>query len=291
MAMTKLEQAHQETLDRVFCSSNRAWQCERDKSPYVTPCWMPFFRRKLPSATPGWGIGKTYAYLGACVLLKKHRPLPRPNDSSIHLQRGAAGSHHPGVPALSLSGFGGGRYPCFTHSLCRPKRERTVRLRPAALGHVCRAVQDKPKNPLQRQALDSLRWKVDLDTVPHLSGFDRRLVCVPKTCLKDCPQRTFCRYHRTQQQAGTDQVFLQICNHNYLLADAAHRQQGLRPLLRDYQALIVDEAHKLPEAARQMYGESLSCEDLRELCRALERERLFSPAQRLRVQAGTLWDP
>ena len=42
---------------------------------------------------------------------------------------------------------------------------------------------------------------------------------------------------------------IQICNHNYLLADAAHRQQDRPLLLRSYQALVVDEAHKLPDAA------------------------------------------
>ena len=43
-------------------------------------------------------------------------------------------------------------------------------------------------------------------------------------------------------------------------ADAAHRLQELRPLLNDYRALVIDEAHKLPDAARQMYGQSLSAE-------------------------------
>lgn len=41
-------------------------------------------------------------------------------------------------------------------------------------------------------------------------------------------------------------MFIQICNHNYLLADGYHRLQDYRPLLKDYRALIVDEAHKLP---------------------------------------------
>lgn len=59
--------------------------------------------------------------------------------------------------------------------------------------------------------------------------------------------------------------FLQICNHNYLLADAMHRANGYRPLLADYRALVVDEAHKLPEAASQMYGRSIGREDVQEI--------------------------
>ena len=290
MTMTKLEQAHQEA-DHLF-RNLLPQQGMAVREGQVSLCHTmldALFQKKIALCDAGVGIGKTYAYLGACVLLKKHRPSHVQtivvSTSSVALQEAITQEYLPFLSQVLVEGGilsspirfavrkGKGRYVCDQRLLAR-----------------LQAVQDKPKNPLQRQALDSLQWKVDLDTVPHLSGFDRRLVCVPKTCLKDCPQRTFCRYHRTQQQTGTDQVFLQICNHNYLLADAAHRQQGLRPLLRDYQALIVDEAHKLPEAARQMYGESLSWEDLRELCRALERERLFSPAQRLRVQAGALWE-
>ena len=60
---------------------------------------------------------------------------------------------------------------------------------------------------------------------------------------------------------------IQICNHNYLLADAAHRQQELRPLLKNYHVLVVDEAHKLPEAARQMYSRRRICAHFAACCR------------------------
>ena len=75
------------------------------------------------------------------------------------------------------------------------------------------------------------------------------------------------------KEARSAEIFVQICNHNYLLADAAHRLQELRPLLNDYRALVIDEAHKLPDAARQMYGQSLSAEDLHELCSLLTKEK------------------
>ena len=87
-----------------------------------------------------------------------------------------------------------------------------------------------------------------------ISGFDRRLVCVPKFCPRECPGRAACRYQRYLEEAKNKEIFIQICNHNYLLADAMHRSKDYRPLLADYRALIVDEAHQLPEAAKQMYG-------------------------------------
>lgn len=116
------------------------------------------------------------------------------------------------------------------------------------------AICHKQKNAAQKEALLSLRKQYDMDSVKNLSGFDRRLVCVPKFCPRECPSRQMCRYQRYLEESRKQDVFIQICNHNYLLADAYHRAEGYKPLLSDYRTLIVDEAHKLPEAARQMFG-------------------------------------
>ena len=67
--------------------------------------------------------------------------------------------------------------------------------------------------------------------------------------------RLDCRYQQYLRDSMKPDI--QICNHNYLLADASHRLEDRPLLLRSYQALVVDEAHKLPDAARQMYTETL----------------------------------
>jgi len=54
--------------------------------------------------------------------------------------------------------------------------------------------------------------------------------------------------------------------------DASHRVKGYRPLLSDYRALAIDEAHKLPEAVGQMFGKSLCHNDIQEICYMLEKE-------------------
>lgn len=46
------------------------------------------------------------------------------------------------------------------------------------------------------EALKSLRHNFDLDSVHNLSGFDRRLVCVPKFCPRECPGKAGCRYQK-----------------------------------------------------------------------------------------------
>ena len=79
--------------------------------------------------------------------------------------------------------------------------------------------------------------------VTGIYRFDRRLVCVPKFCPRECPGRQMCRYQRYLEESRKQDVFIQICNHNYLLADTFHRAEGYKPLLSDYRILVIDEAH------------------------------------------------
>lgn len=102
--------------------------------------------------------------------------------------------------------------------------------------------------------------------------------------------RTYCRYQKYLKEATDEKVFIQICNHNYLLADTLHRANDFRPLLRNYQALIIDEAHKFPEAARQMYGKSFGPEDFMEICSLLEGEHYTHIAAKLREAFSQLFE-
>ncbi|MCM1561945.1 MAG: hypothetical protein NC123_20805 [Butyrivibrio sp.] len=43
-------------------------------------------------------------------------------------------------------------------------------------------------------------------------------------------------------------------NHNYVLADLIGQKRGKKPLFPVYGAMVLDEAHKLLDAARQMYS-------------------------------------
>ena len=144
------------------------------------------------------------------------------------------------------------------------------------------AISVKKKNEDQKRALLALRTSYDIDQIHGLSGFDQRLVCVPKFCPKSCLERVVCRYRNYMKQAKNGDIHFQICNHNYLLADASHRVKDYRLLLSDYRVLVIDEAHKLAEAAGQMCGKTLSYEDILEICYFMEKEHQGSRAGRLR---------
>ena len=237
----------------------------------------------------GVGIGKTYAYLVACVLMRKYSILMERNSlpkqhpvvvstSSIALQKAILSEY---VPFLSRVLVEQGIIQTPLRAVVRKGKEHFVC--DNRLEQRIEAIRHKKKNAVQREALLSLRKHYDMDTVKDLSGFDRRLVCVPKFCPRECPGRQTCRYQRYLEESKKQDVFLQICNHNYLLADAFHRREEYKPLLTDYRALVVDEAHKLPEAARQMFGKNLCMDDIREIAYYLEREHQNVEARTLKA--------
>ena len=237
----------------------------------------------------GVGIGKTYAYLVACVLMRKYSILMERNSlpkqhpvvvstSSIALQKAILSEY---VPFLSRVLVEQGIIQTPLRAVVRKGKEHFVC--DNRLEQRIEAIRHKQKNETQKEALLSLRKHYDMDTVKDLSGFDRRLVCVPKFCPRECPGRQTCRYQRYLEESKKQDVFLQICNHNYLLADAFHRREEYKPLLADYRALVVDEAHKLPEAARQMFGKNLCMDDIREIAYYLEREHQNVEARTLKA--------
>ena len=237
----------------------------------------------------GVGIGKTYAYLVACVLMRKYSILMERNSlpkqhpvvvstSSIALQKAILSEY---IPFLSRVLVEQGIIQTPLRAVVRKGKEHFVC--DNRLEQRIEAIRHKQKNAVPKEALLSLRKHYDMDTVKDLSGFDRRLVCVPKFCPRECPGRQTCRYQRYLEESKKQDVFLQICNHNYLLADAFHRREEYKPLLADYRALVVDEAHKLPEAARQMFGKNLCMDDIREIAYYLEREHQNVEARTLKA--------
>lgn len=241
------------------------------------------FENKIALCDAGVGIGKTHAYLVACVLWQRYRPIAisQPvviSTSSVALQEAILDEY---IPSLSHILLEAGILGQPIRAVVRKGKERFVcdmRL----TERMSQLMTRLPKNDRQRAALAQVQKSCDLDGVAGLSNFDRRMICVPRFCPKECEGRNFCRYHRYLREAKNADISIQICNHNYLLADASHRLKEMRPLLADYRALVVDEAHKLPEAARQMYEESLSPDDFAETCYLLEKEHFTRTAQQLR---------
>lgn len=247
------------------------------------------FDSEIALCDAGVGIGKTHAYLVACILWQKYAPdaQGRPvtiSTSSIALQEAIVREYLPELSEILL------RYGIINRPLRAVIRKGKqhfvcdVRLSERLAALQC----GSPLSSRKLKAVNQLLHQPDMDLAAGLSDFDRRLVCVPEFCAKDCTGQSSCQYHRYLQSAMDKHIAFQICNHNYLLADASHRLQGLAPLLQASSALVVDEAHKLPEAARQMYSQSFGTEDMETTVHLLEREHFTRTAQHLRERFSAL---
>ena len=228
----------------------------------------------------GTGIGKTFAYLTAGILHGKCRAAEgkpqRPiliSTSSIALQSAIQKEYLPLLSSVLLSeGLISAPIEAVirkgkAHYACDARLERRVR-----------QVEGSHKNPAARQALHTAWHVLDLDQLSGMSSYDRERICVPKRC--NC-RRKDCRYRCFLDACQSGQYTVQICNHNLLLADLIHRSQKKKPLLPDSAAIIIDEAHKLPETARQMFGVTLNAQDFAELIRSLHVERYVLAAELL----------
>ena len=229
-------------------------------------------RKQLTLAEAGVGIGKTHAYLIASILIKRGRindlwlmgnypgisykagcEMPVViSTSSIMLQRAIIREY---IPALSKILMGSGVITAPLTGILRKGKGRYVcekRLIQCFNDEADRGVREALKAVLEKKSL------VDLDEISGLNPYLKRRVCVKEGCSTRCSNRIGCRYIRYLNHALTGVFDFQVCNHNYLLADTIRRSKGQRPLIPHYQAIIIDEAHKFLQAARQLYGVTVS---------------------------------
>ena len=242
------------------------------------------YNKEVALCDAGVGLGKTYAYLVACLLWQCQRPraLWQPvviSTASVTLQDTLLQEY---IPFISDTLIRTGYIDEPIHAVLRKGKERfacDVRLAERQLQMARRGALFARRAALLRTASRCL----DLDRVAGLSRYDRRHICVPEHCDRRCAVRERCRYRRYLRDSNGPGITIQICNHNYLLADALHRQNGWKPLLRDHQALVIDEAHRLPESAQQMATRRLSVQKLTLLAGQLAHQHLTRAAQQLQA--------
>lgn len=225
------EQAHQE-IDRIFRTlfPKYGMTIREEQLLLCHQMLSALWDGQIALCDAAVGVGKTYAYLTASLLFRKYSGMLNGNycmsqdswpivisTSSIVLQDALLGEY---IPQLSEILVTSGVLKQPIRAVLRKGKEHFVcedrlNLRIAA-------VQEKRKNVRQKEALDRLLQTFDLDTASNLSSFDRRMVCVPKRCPTECSMRDQCRYQNFVRQAVEVEYDIQICNHNYFLADAIH---------------------------------------------------------------------
>lgn len=90
-------------------------------------------------------------------------------------------------------------------------------------------------------------------------------------CLgQQCPEYEKC--HVVKARRAAQEADLVVVNHHLLLADLAMKEEGFVEFLPGAEAIIVDEAHQLPDLAVQFFGTSLGSRELERLSSELRAE-------------------
>ena len=85
-----------------------------------------------------------------------------------------------------------------------------------------------------------------------------------ENCLgQKCPEYSKC--HVVKARRAAQEADLVVVNHHLLLADLAMKEEGFVEFLPGAEAIILDEAHQVPDLAVQFFGVSLGSRELERL--------------------------
>jgi len=111
--------------------------------------------------------------------------------------------------------------------------------------------------------------KAELIEVPEDSPVWPLVTSTADNCLgQQCPEYSKC--HVVKARKAAQEADLVVVNHHLLLADLAMKEEGFVEFLPGAEAIIVDEAHQVPDLAVQFFGVALGT---RELERVLDELR------------------
>ena len=215
----------------------------------------------------GTGVGKTFAYLIPALLAGKRIVIST------------------GTRSLQDQLFSRD-LPMITAVMGRPVRIALLKGRANYLcGHrLALAMSQARDRGLSRELSISLRkvnnWsmqtrKGDIGELATVSESDPIWSWVTSTrdnCLgAECAVYDRCHLVAARRDALAADIV--VVNHHLLMADLMLKEHGFGDLLPGSDAVIVDEAHQLPDVATQAFGTTLSARQLRELARDAAGEK------------------
>jgi len=209
------------------------------------------------------GVGKTYAYLVPALISGRRVVI---STGTKTLQDQLFEKDLPVVcralrtnPRLALL-KGRANYLCL-YRLELSAQETTGRGRQAvtleALRRYARLSDTGDLTQAEILAEDAPLWPQVTSTVDNCLG-------------NECPHLNECFVVRARRRAQEADVI--VVNHHLLLADLALKDEGFGELLPQVDAVIVDEAHQLPEIAGAFFGLAFGTRPLRDLGRDIARE-------------------
>ncbi len=112
-----------------------------------------------------------------------------------------------------------------------------------------------------------------LNSVPRDAEIWQHVTSTADNCLgSECEDYETCFVVKARREAQEADVV--VVNHHLFFADLALKEEGFGELLPSANAVILDEAHQLPEIASTFFSETLSSRQLMELSRDTQIEAL-----------------
>ena len=229
----------------------------------------------------GTGTGKTFAYLVPALLSGKRVLISTGTrtlqdqlfNKDLPLVAGAIG-----VPARVALLKGRSNYLC------------SYRLRQLGGQKSLAGTRDRTLTRVERWA--GITKSGDLSEVPDLSDAHPlwpQITSTRENCLgARCADIGRC--HVVEARRKAIEADIVIVNHHLLLADLALKEDGFGDLLGAADAVILDEAHQIPDLATQFFGTRLGSRQVELLLRdaRLELTQLRAPATTLSVEFGAV---
>lgn len=204
----------------------------------------------------GTGIGKTFAYLVPALLSGQSIIIStgtRTLQDQLYRRDLPLLARALGMPVRVALLKGRANY------LCRQRLEIATQQR--ALGFGERGAVRLLAQVARWAALTRSGDLAELTQLPEHSALWPQITSTRENCLgQECPQFARCHVIEARRQAQAAQII--VVNHHLLLADLALKEEGFGELLPGADALILDEAHQIPDIAAQFFGQSFSSRQL-----------------------------
>jgi len=153
--------------------------------------------------------------------------------------------------------------------LCRHRLELATQQRSLKLGERGSA---RVLSRVSRWAVTTASGDLaELTDMPEQSAVWPMITSTRENCLgQECPQFSRCHVFEARRQAQAAQIV--VVNHHLLLADLALKDEGFGDLLPGADAVILDEAHQVPDIAAQFFGQTWSLRQAQILLRDASAE-------------------
>jgi ATP-dependent DNA helicase DinG len=111
----------------------------------------------------------------------------------------------------------------------------------------------------------------ELTDLPEQSSIWPNITSTRENCLgQECAEFSRCHVFEARRQAQAADIV--VVNHHLLLADLALKDEGFGDLLPGAEAVILDEAHQVPDIAAQFFGQAWSVRQVQILMRDVAAE-------------------